>query len=157
MRVPLSGPTMLILVTVAAIAAVVWGNLNPSGITVQEFDAGPVSDLAIAKVVAFEEMDIFLVGLADARIRVIDGVLRGSGCIVDYRPDDDRGRAQNPGNVPGTFVDPCSGAVWAITGDAISDSTEALRTFFKELRTLEDGRQHVLVELIGRPLAGSDP
>ncbi len=157
-RVPLDlealTPIALIVVAIVSIGAVFWGSLvaNPE-IHVINFDAGPVTDLAIGEVKAFEELDFYLVGLPDGRVRAVDGRVKGNECHVEWLPDDPRGSAANPLGNPGIYVDPCSDGTWAMTGDALTagpDGLEPLRTFVVEFHTLEDGQQHVFVEVIGR-------
>ncbi len=142
------GPLALLVVSVLAIATVIWGNLRGSGIEVRYFDAGTLSDYAIGVVVAFPEEAIYVVGLEDGRLRAIDGQVESSGCAVRYLPEDDRGRPRNPRGVAGAFEDPCSGALWAVTGDALAGADEPLRTPFVLVGTADDGLQHVSVELV---------
>ena len=153
-RVPASlrgvswGPLALLVVSVLAIATVIWGNLRGPGIEIRYFDAGPLSDYAIGAVLAFPEEEIYVVGMADGRLRAIDGQVESSGCSVRYLPSDERGRGRNPLRVAGVFEDPCTGALWAVTGDALSGTEEPLRTPFVLIGTADDGLQHVRVELV---------
>ncbi len=155
MRLPRrTGLVSVSLITLAAIGAIFWGTLvDPPKLQVFTYDAGPVSEFEIGKVTVLDEFDIYLVGLADGRIRALDGIVEESGCAVEFRPDDPRGSARNPRGVTGAFVDPCSGAVWAITGDALSAPwpLEPLRTPRVTFPEFEDGERHVLIEVIGRP------
>jgi hypothetical protein len=146
-------PAALLLVSVLGIGAVFWGYFVASpGIRVFEFDAGPVEGLEIGGVRPFEELGFYVVGLADGRVRAVDGKVRSSGCLVRYQPDDERGRGGNPRGVRGTFEDPCSGAFWAITGDQIqaAGAVEPLRTFEIAYATRPGGTQHIFVEVLGR-------
>jgi len=154
-------PIALIVVAIVSIGAVFWGSLvaDPD-IRVMYVDAGPVQDLAIGEVKAFDELDFYVVGLADGRVRAVDGRVKANECNVDWLPEDPRGSAANPLGHPGIYLDPCSGATWAMTGDALTagpDGLSPLRTFTIEFRTLDDGVQHVFVEVIGRDpaLAGT--
>lgn len=145
------GPIVFLLVAVAGVAAVIWGSLFADpGIEVFLFDAGPVTELAVGKVKPLEQIDVYVVGLEDGRIRAIDGVVQSTGCVVRFLPDDERALSRNPLQQPGVFVDPCGDGVWAITGDAI-DGDEPLRTFYLTYERGENGVQHVQVEVIGRP------
>jgi len=148
LRVVAWGPLALLVVSVLAIATVVWGNLRGSGIEVSYFDAGPLSDYAIGRVVAFPDKDIYVVGLSDGRLRAIDGRVESSGCSVRYLPGDGRGRGRNPRGVPGLFEDPCTGTLWAVTGDTVLGTGDPLRTPFVLISTEADGLQHVHVELV---------
>lgn len=141
------GPLALLVVSALAIATVIWGNLRGPGIEVRYFDAGPLSDYAIGRVVSIASEEIYVVGLADGRLRALDGRVESSGCSVRYLPDDERGRARNPRGVTGLFEDPCTGALWAVTGDALPGGLEPLRTRFVLIATGEDGVQHVTVEV----------
>lgn len=156
LRVPNNtGPAAFITITLLGIGAVFWGTLiSTSSIVVVQFDAGPVSDYAIGEVQAFPEVDLYLVGLADGRIRAIDGRINGEDRAVRYDPDEVRARARNPRRVLGAFVDDVTGAVWALTGDAVRVADSPLRTPNVTFRTLpgNDG-QHVFVELINHPNA----
>ena len=120
-------------------------------IEVFSLDAGPVERFAIGEVTPFAEIDVYVVGLADGRLRAVDGIVRASHCAVRWLPDEERTLSANPLQRPGGFLDPCSGALWAITGDAVSGTVEPLRTFQITYRRDGDGMQHVLVEVIGRP------
>ena len=143
------GPLMLFLVSAIGILAVFWGRfVADPGIEIELFDAGPTEALLERAVVAIPEQDLYLVGLEDGRVRAVDGRVEFSGCAVDYRSDDPRGRAYNPHGVPGVLEDPCSGAVWSVAGDAIARVDEPLRTPNVTYRTGEDGLQHVIVEVI---------
>lgn len=156
LRVPNNtGPAAFITITLLGIGAVLWGGLISSpSIVVVQFDAGPVSDYAIGEVQAFPEVDLYLVGLADGRIRAIDGRINGEDRAVRYDPDEVQARARNPRRVLGAFVDDVTGAVWALTGDAVRVADSPLRTPNVTFRTLpgNDG-QHVFVELINHPNA----
>ncbi len=156
LRVPNNtGPAAFITITLLGIGAVFWGTLiSTSSIVVVQFDAGPVSDYAIGEVQAFPDVELSLVGLADGRIRAIDGRINGEDRAVRYDPDEVRARARNPRRVLGAFVDDVTGAVWALTGDAVRVADSPLRTPNVTFRTLpgNDG-QHVFVELINHPNA----
>lgn len=142
------GPLALLIVSVLAIATVIWGNLRGPGIEIRYFDAGPLSDYAIGAVVAFPEEEIYVIGMADGRLRAIDGRVESSGCSVRHLTNDERGRSRNPLGAAGAFEDPCTGALWAVTGDALSSAEEPLRTPFVLIGTADDGLQHVRVELV---------
>jgi|GEM_PF-1260232 len=155
-RVPWYRPTngRLVLLGVAAtfvfgIGGVVWGTLFPEVIPSKLFDAGVESNFAIGKVVAFPEPNVFVIGMENGQLRAIDGVVKSNGCTVEYRPDDPRGAARNPRQVPGVYVDPCSGAVWAADGDGLVGTDTPLRTFSVMGSTAADGSKHVQVEVIG--------
>lgn len=148
-----TGQRLTILVIVAmfvfGLIGVTWGTFNPKRIEVQYLDGGPESRYAIGKVVAFPEQNVYIIGLENGQLRAIDGVVRNSECIVEYRPQDPRGAERNPRGEPGVFVDPCSGAVWAATGDALSGADRSLRTFTVVGKQGADGTRHVEVEVIG--------
>ncbi len=141
------GPLALLLVSAIAVATVIVGNLRGPGITVRYADAGPLSDYEVSSVVFLPEEGIYVVGLADGRLRAVDGEVESSRCAVRHLPDDERGRERNPLGVAGVFEDPCTGALWAVTGDALDEGPEPLRTRFVWIRTTEDGVQHVFVEV----------
>jgi len=147
-------PAALLLVSLLSIGAVFWGQfVAHPGIRVFEFDAGPVEGLEIGRVRPFPELGLYLVGLADGRVRAIDARVHSSQCAVIWRADDERGRVGNPQGLPGVFEDPCTGAYWATSGDEIEAagrSQEPLRTFELAYKTLPDGKQHIFVEVIGR-------
>jgi len=152
------GPLALLVVSLLAAAAVVWGWLvaNPQ-FDVLVLDAGPADQLAVGRVTPFPEVDVYLLGLADGRVRALDGVVRASGCSVRWLADDQRPREADSRRGPGAFLDPCTGAVWAATGDAISGTSEPLRTFRVTFQQGEDGVQHMYVDVVGRDrLAGPD-
>jgi hypothetical protein len=143
------GPIALVLVSLAGILAVLWGQLFADpGINVTLFDAGLVDDHGIGKVVAFEELDLYVVGLEDGRIRAVDGRLDGTTCRVRYLPDDGRGRVLNPNGTTGVLEDGCTGGVWAMTGDVISGSDEPLRTPQITFKQGDEAALHVWVEII---------
>ena len=143
------GPIVLVAVSLAGILAVLWGQLFAApGIVVTQFDAGPLDDHGIGQVVAFPELDLYVIGLEDGRIRAVDGRLDGTECRVTYLPDDARGRTRNPDGVTGTLEDTCSGGVWAMTGDVISGADEPLRTPLVTFHRDDAGLLHVWVELI---------
>jgi hypothetical protein len=155
-RIPWYRPTNA-RITVFAIAAmfvfgvvgVIWGTFFPAHVPVEMLDAGPETGFAIGKVVVFPEQNVYLIGLPDGEIRAVDGVVKGDHCTLEYRPDDLRGTSRNPLKTPGVLVDPCSGAVWAATGDAIEGADEPLRTFSVMGVDGPDGTRHVSVEVIG--------
>ncbi len=156
LRVPNNtGPAVFLTITLLAIGAVLWGAfISSPNIVVVQFDAGPVSDYAIGEVRAFPEVDLYLVGLEDGRIRAVDARINGEDRAARYDPDDVRGRTRNPRRVLGAFIDDVTGAVWALTGDAVRVADSPLRTPNVTFRTLpgSDG-QHVFVELINHPNA----
>lgn len=143
------GPTMVLVVTALGVFAVFWGYFNPPPIQVVMFDAGDISRFGIHKVVAYPEQHLYLVGMADGRIRAIDGRVAGSNCKVEWLPDDPRGAERNPQGLPGVFRDPCSGALWSFEGNAISGADQPLRTPQVTPRISDDGKsQRVTVELV---------
>ncbi|HJM89268.1 MAG TPA: hypothetical protein QF624_06535 [Dehalococcoidia bacterium] len=151
----MTGPTVLIAISLLGIGAIIWGGtIDTPQFQVSTFDAGPVTDFAIGEVVPFEEPGIYVYGLRSGQIRVIDGVVRTTGCRVEWLPDDRRTTADNPGQRAGAFVDPCSDARWAIDGDAVDGTSEPLRTFVYTARAADDGIVHIYVELIGRDASG---
>ena len=147
------GPLMLFLVSAIGIGAVFWGRFAADpGIEIRQFDAGPetaiLERLRGGEVVAFPDEHLYLVGLEDGRLRVVDGRVEFSGCNVDYHPDDPRGVAHNPNAIPGVLEDPCSGAVWSVSGNAIARVDEPLRTPQFSFETNDDGVRHMLIEVI---------
>ena len=152
----MTGPIALIAISLLAIGAIVWGGvIDKPEFHVSTFDAGPVTDFAVGELAPFGEPGIYIYGLESGQIRVIDGVVRTTGCRVEWLPDDRRDATDNPGQLPGAFVDPCSDALWAIDGDAIDGTSEPLRTFVYTARAAEDGAIHIYVELIGRDASGA--
>lgn len=153
-------PIALLIVSVLSVGAVFWGYFiaNPQ-IKVFEYDAGPVDGLEIGGVRAIEELDFYLVGLANGRVRAVDGRVRSSGCAVRLLPQDPRGLSVNAQGAPGVFEDPCTGAAWALHGDQIATAgiVEPLRTFEIAYKTLADGKQHIFVEVLGRDVPASLP
>ena len=149
---PWLGPTALLIVSAAGIFAALWGGMfaDPP-ITVRYFDAGAVDTFAIRQVNAYPEVDLFVVGLDNGKIRALDARVEASGCVAAWLPEDGRGRAANPGQLPGVYEDPCSGAIWSMEGNAISGSETPLRTPQIKPRTIEDGKQHIFVEMINQP------
>ena len=67
------GPLALLLVSAIAVATVIVGNIRGPGITVRYVDAGPLSDYEVSSVVYLAEEEIYVVGLADGRLRAVDG------------------------------------------------------------------------------------
>lgn len=149
----LTGARLSILVIIAmslfGLVGVLWGIQNPKQVEVQYIDGGPESGYAIGKVVPFPEQNVYVIGLENGQLRALDGVVRTNHCVVEYRPDDPRGVDRNPRGLPGVFVDPCSGAVWAANGDAISGADESLRTFSVMGVNAADGTRRVEIEVIG--------
>ncbi|MGE0227301.1 MAG: hypothetical protein AB7I38_02270 [Dehalococcoidia bacterium] len=140
----------LTLVALIGIGGAVWGGLFASpDVQVQDLDAGPVSGFAIGKVVPYPEVNVYVVGIEDGRIRAIDGIVRDSGCAVRWDPADDRTRQLNPAGAPGSYTDPCSGNVWTSSGNAFAGADAPLRTFQVTYETNDEGVQHVWVEVIG--------
>jgi len=140
---------MLVLVTAAGVFAVFWGAFNPPRVEVVNFDAGPVSQFAIHRVVAYPDRNLYLVGLEGGKIRAIDGRVESSGCRVTWLPNDQRGAVRNPAGLPGVFEDPCTGAIWSFEGNAITGSDEPLRTPRVAPGLSPDGKTaNVSVELI---------
>ncbi len=144
---------MLLIVSAVGVATVLWGIFfaNPD-ITVVHYDAGPIEDFEIRQVNAFPEIDLYIYGLDNGIVRALDGRVESSGCSVRWLPGDRRGLARNPGSLPGAFEDPCSGAVWSVEGNAISGTSEPLRTPQVTFVPNADGKLHVRVELINHPL-----
>lgn len=148
-----TGPVGLLIVSALGVAAVLWGVFfaNPD-ITVVQYDAGPIADYEIRQMNAFPEIDLYLFGLDSGAIRALDGRVEASGCRVVWLPEDPRARGRNPGAMLGAFEDLCSGAIWSVEGNAVSGSTEPLRTPRVSFLPNADGRLHVTVELVNHPL-----
>lgn len=138
------------LVAIFGIGGVVWGNLfaDPH-FDVQQYDAGPVSQFAIGRVIPYPDVNIYLVGIEDGRIRAVDGIVKGSRCALRWDPADERTRAANAAGASGSFTDPCSGDMWTNVGNAFLGADSPLRTFQVSYRTNDEGVQHVWVEVIG--------
>lgn len=140
----------IVLVLVIGLAGLVRGAFfGEPHVLVRVFDAGPESQYAVGRVVPFPEQSVYLIGIETGEIRAVDGVIDGSLCAVEWRPDDERGRQRNPRQQPGVILDPCSEAVWAASGAALSGTTRPLRTFVTKPLTGPDGNRHVGVELLG--------
>ena len=127
------GPFMFLVVSTLAILTVFWGAFGAdTNIHVVLFDAGTEESVLTVlrqdNVLAFADENLYVVGLADGRLRAVDGRVQFSGCSVVLHPDDPRGRTRNPNGRPGVLEDPCSGAVWSVAGDAIARVNEPLRT-----------------------------
>ena len=146
---PQLGPFMVLAVTAAGVFAVFWGYFNPPAIRVVMFDAGDRTQFAAHKVVVYPDQHLYVVGMADGRVRAIDGRVADSNCKVEYLPDDPRGAERNPNGLPGIYRDPCSGALWSFEGNAISGTDKPLRTPFVTPSLSADGKsQRVMVELV---------
>ena len=153
-------PGALLGITVLAIAGMFWGKfVAPPVIAVTELDAGGATDYAIGDVRAFPNLEVFVVAMEDGRLRALDARVASNGCVVEWVADDARGSVVNPFGRAGAFVDPCSGAAWALTGDQVlaAGSPEPLRTFHITYDTLPDGVQHVYVEVVGRTAPAGTP
>lgn len=148
------GANLTVVVLVAfflfALAGVVRGALfaRPD-IHVRWVDAGPESDYAIGHVIPLAGQGVYVIGIENGTLRAVDGLVKATGCWVEFLPTDARGRAHNPRQQPGAFRDPCSGAVWAASGDAIEGALVPLRTFPVASFMAPDGSRHVRVEVVG--------
>ncbi len=139
----------MFLVSGFFIGVVIWGFINPVEVRVVYFDAGRADSFEIGRVVAFPETELYVVGMEDGRLRAIDGRVESSGCAVQWLPDDERGRAYNPGGRAGVFQDPCSGAVWSMIAHAVSGSSQPLRTPHIDYRRGDDGvATHAFIERV---------
>jgi hypothetical protein len=149
---PWVGPFVLLVLSAIFIGGAVYGAFfaHPP-ITVKQFDAGTVDQFAIGKVNAFPQYSLYLVGMEDGQIRAIDARVESSGCSATWHPDDPRGTVDNPKREPGVFIDPCSGAVWSMLGDALSGTLTPLRTPNVTHERGSNGVDHVLVEIINNP------
>lgn len=144
-----AGPVALLVLCAFFLGVVLWGLVNPLDVRVVYFDAGPADSFRMSEVTAFPEQDLYVVGLEDGRLRAIDGRVEASGCAVRWLPDDDRGRAHNPGGRPGVFEDPCTGATWSMLANAIAGADEPLRTPYIDYRRPSDGQVlHAFIERI---------
>ena len=146
---PWFGMTVVLIVTALGLFAVGWGAYHQVPVEVVQFDAGEVSKFSIHKVVAYPEQHLYMVGMPDGRLRALDGRVQGNDCKVDWLPDDPRGAVRNPEGLPGIYRDPCSGAIWSFEGNAISGTSQPLRTPEVTPIPAADGRpEHVNVELV---------
>jgi hypothetical protein len=139
--------TLIILVAAGGAAYGIF--IADPDIRVQNVDAGPVSEFAIGQVNPLPGQNVYVVGLENGRIRAVDGLVEGSLCAVQWLPEDERTRAENPLGAKGAYFDPCSGALWTIEGNAFSGADEPLRTFQVDYDTNGEGVQHVWVEVLG--------
>ncbi len=148
-KTPWLGPTALLVISMVGLFAVFWGYLNPPDVRIQIFDAGPLSDYAIDRLVEFPEDGLYLVGMSDGRIRALDMRVEQTGCIAEWHPGEEIGRAHNPAGQPGVFRDPCDGATWSMVGNAISGTDHPLRTPVATVRLSPESQvMHVYVEVI---------
>ena len=145
------GPFVLIVFSVAGIGATVWGGTaGKAEFIVESYDAGSLDQFAIGRLVAFEGPGLYVYGRESGQLRILDGVVRTNGCRVQWLPDDTRASSANPGGGPGAFFDACSGAIWAITGDAVTGTDQPLRTFTFLVVVQPDGTEQLFIEVIGR-------
>lgn len=152
------GMIALLVIVAVGVAAILWGRfvINPQP-EVFLFDAGPAERYEVGDPVYFPEVRLFVIALDDdgerKQVRALDAIARGTGCTIDLRPDDPRGTAYNPGGRSGVYIDPCSGGVWGLGGDAISGTTSPMRTFRITRPQPVDAQNRPLieVEVIGRP------
>ena len=87
-------------------------------------------------------------------LRALDAISpSGTGCVIEFVPDDPRGMVLNPLGRPGVYVDHCSQAVWYLNGDALARTTQPLHAFqvTRPLPTNAQCEAIVEVEVIGRP------
>ena len=151
-----AGPFLFIVVVLLAIGAVLWGRfaIDPE-VTVFDYETRPITALEVGDVTEIPEIAMFVVILDEApgaaRFRVVDGLTRSTGCSVRFDPLDMRFANRNPNGKPGSFTDPCSGAVWVTTGDAVSGTSQPLRTPAFIPHTDAEGRVILNIEVIGRP------
>ena len=141
------GPFALIALSLLGILAVVWGGTaGKAEFIVESYDAGPLDQFAVGRVVAFEQPGLYVYGRESGQLRILDGVVRSTGCRVRWLPEETRASSANPGGGPGAFLDPCSGALWAVTGDAVTGTGSLLRTFTFLVRAAPDGTEHVYID-----------
>ncbi len=145
------GPFALIAFSLAGVALVVWGaTIGKAEFIVEDYDAGPLEQFVIGQIVAFDEPGLYVFGREDGQLRVLDGLIRRTGCRAQWLPDDSRASSANPDGASGAFADPCSEALWAMTGRAIVGTDEPLRTFTYRVRAGPDGADHIFIEVIER-------
>ncbi|MBG93019.1 MAG: hypothetical protein CL792_03465 [Chloroflexi bacterium] len=146
---PSLGPIALVTFSVLTVFIFLWGEIvaDPQ-IEVYQFDAGSIEQFDIGKIVILDDMNFYLIGMEDGRIRAVDGRNEQSGCNVIYDSDDIRGTSKNPLSITGVLLDLCSDSVWALTGDAISGANYPLRTPQVTYKRGEEGILHVWVEVI---------
>ena len=152
------GLVALMFVIVLAIGAIFYGAANRPDFNVFLFDAGPIESYEVGDPRWFPQARIFVIALDEVdgakNLRALDAIApSGTGCVIDYVPDDKRGALQNPLGRPGVFKDSCSQAVWYLTGDALERTSHPLRTFHitRPIPTNVQGQRIVEVEVIGRP------
>lgn len=152
------GLVVLLVIVVVGIAAILWGRLiiNPDP-EVFFFEAGPVASFTVGEPQWFPSVRLFVIALDDDGARkmvlALDAIAPGTGCTIKLDPDDERGTARNPLERSGSYSDPCSRAVWYLSGDALAGTSSPLRTFriTRPLPEDEQGRPLIEVEVIGRP------
>lgn len=146
---PWVGPTVFLALSAFFIGVVFWGYFFGEDIRVEYYDAGRADSFTIGQVTAFPDLDLYVVGLEDGRLRAIDGRIDGTDCRVRWLPEDERGRLHNPRSAPGVFEDPCTGATWSMIANAIQGSNEPLRTPHIDYRPGPYGRAtHAFIERV---------
>ena len=174
------GLVALLLVVVVAIGAVFYGAANRPNFDVFYFEAGTFDSYAVGEPRYFPQARIFVISLDETlleqspiqetecrpvvpaaeepnlakELRALDAISpSGTGCVIDFIPDDPRGAARNPLGRPGVYVDHCSQAVWYLNGDALARTTQPLHAFHitRPLPANAMCERIVEVEVIGRP------
>ena len=151
------GLVALVVLVVLAIGGIIYGATNRPDFDVFLYDAGPIEDYEDGEVRYLPQVNVYVVVLDDdgaaKQLRALDGIAPATGCSIRLNADDARGSDRNPEGQPGSFSDPCSPAVWYLTGDALERSSNPLRDFHitKPLPVDAAGRRIVEVEVIGRP------
>ena len=151
------GAVALLVIVIIGIGGVIYGGLNRPDFQVFLFEAGTIDGYESGDVRYLPEVNVYVVVLDDdgvaKRLRAVDGIAPATGCSIQLDLQDARGRDRNPERQPGSFSDPCSAAVWYLTGDALERSSSPLREFqiTRPLPLRADGSRVVEVEVIGRP------
>jgi hypothetical protein len=159
------GLVVLVVVVLLGISGVIYGGLNRPHFDVFLFDAGAIEDYGVGELRYFPQARIYVIALDEdpgaKNLRALDALSpHGTRCVIESDPKDVRGAERNPRREPGVFKDPCSQAVWYLTGDALTRTSQPLETFHITQPPPHgaDGRLIVEVEVIGRPnLAEDEP
>ena len=145
LRILKSTLTFILLISAVGLYAVIHGYMNPPKISIEQFDAGSISNFDIGDVVYFQDQEFYLVGMRNGKLRALKQSIKDS-CTLNYfglRHNNDN--KIKPFSIQNIFFDNCDN-LWRVNGDSFFQNQVPLKTLFVNIDTSTKD-ERVIVEV----------
>ncbi|MBI51634.1 MAG: hypothetical protein CL779_00250 [Chloroflexi bacterium] len=137
--------TFILLISAIGLYAVIHGYMNPPKISIEQFDAGSISNFDIGDVIYYQDQEFYLVGMRNGKLRALKESAK-EPCSLNYfgsRHNNDN--KIKPLSLQNIFFDNCDN-LWHTNGDSFFQNQVPLKTLFVNIDTSTKD-ERVIVEV----------